>query len=100
MPAARFFALYRAMKPLRNRELVDACHVSRAAAVSNDGFKELVSFFHNLEMPGNRPPDVVVPEQEKKKLEPLRGEAARQAMFATFARDHRVASNGRRRPGG
>lgn len=101
MPASRFFAMRRALLQLRNTELARACLISRASAVSNDGFKELTDFFQNLEMPFKRPKDVVLPVVEpQEKVEPLRGEAARARMFAAFGRDHRVIGNNVRRSGG
>lgn len=100
MPASRFFALHGALRWLRNQELTRACYISRASAVSDNGFDELVNFYDGLEMPKLRPPDVVVPRQEKAEEAPLKGEDARLALFQAFSQDRRVAGNRQRRPGG
>lgn len=89
MPASQFFVMLEAARAIRNKERVLDCWQSRAGTVNPEGFKEILDFFEQLDMPKRtavRPPDVVVPTEKP----PLRGEAARERVMSVFMQDRRI----------
>lgn len=88
MPAGQFFVMLEAAKKIRNRENVLDCWKSRAATVGREGFEEILAFFETLGTDKVRPEDI----QFNPPVEPLKGEAARQALMRVFGSDRRVGT--------
>jgi hypothetical protein len=85
MPASRFFLMLEKGRKVRNFERVLDVWASKASSVTAEGFQEILKFMNTLGQPQDeRPLDVVLPPPE-----PLKGEAARQAVMGAFKNGHR-----------
>lgn len=90
MPATQFYVMMDAKNILYSKEMKDLSYVSRASSTSNEGFSDLLHYFHMMN------PDVakaqVKREESLFKQKPMSAssEEAKNRMMNFFAGDRRI----------
>lgn len=90
MLASRFFLLYENISKLEGEEYAHQCYVSRASALTNEGFQSTVTFFENMGQKEERPKDIDLEKYRMVDPLPANNEATKTTVLGVFALDRKI----------